>query len=71
MDNVMGFNRHLREMLRDYTSMSERIKTDQMTGLLNRTSAEKMISQHLKSKPGTHAMLMLDVDNFKSINDFG
>ncbi|MEG1890863.1 MAG: EAL domain-containing protein [Clostridia bacterium] len=69
VDNVMGFNRHLREMLRDYTSMSERIKTDQMTGLLNRTSAEKMISQQLKSKPGTHAMLMLDIDNFKNIND--
>ncbi|MEG2639860.1 MAG: GGDEF domain-containing protein, partial [Clostridiales bacterium] len=67
--NVMGFNRHFKEMIREYSNMSEKVKTDQMTKLLNRTSAEEMITQQLNAHNGLHAMMMLDIDNFKGIND--
>lgn len=67
--NVLGFNRSFKEMIREYSSMSERVKTDQMTGLLNRTSAEEMIVRQLEGSEYTHAMMMLDIDNFKQIND--
>ncbi|MEG0493322.1 MAG: EAL domain-containing protein [Clostridia bacterium] len=67
--NVMGFNRHFKEMIREYSNMSEKVKTDQMTKLLNRTSAEEMITQQLNAHTGLHAMMMLDIDNFKGIND--
>ncbi|MEG2165847.1 MAG: diguanylate cyclase, partial [Ruthenibacterium sp.] len=40
-----------------------------MTGLINRASVENMMIQRLKSADTPYAMMMLDVDNFKKIND--
>lgn len=43
---------------------------DQMTGLLNRAFTMKYIQQILADHPDqSHALLMLDVDNFKAVND--
>ncbi|MEG2192296.1 MAG: EAL domain-containing protein, partial [Oscillospiraceae bacterium] len=67
--NVMGFSRQFKEMAREYSNMSELVKKDPMTGLLNRISAQTMITQHLENTSDIHAMMMLDVDNFKNIND--
>ena len=46
-------------------------ETDSLTGLLNRTTFISRVEELLHSaKPGSlHAMLMLDVDGFKRIND--
>lgn len=41
---------------------------DELTGLLNRGTAERQISQHLETASGG-ALLLLDIDNFKRIND--
>ncbi|MEG0355750.1 MAG: diguanylate cyclase, partial [Lachnospiraceae bacterium] len=67
--NVLESNRRFREMIREYNDMSEQIKTDLMTGLLNRASVEKMVTQYLESTEVRCAMIMLDIDNFKKIND--
>ncbi|MEG1632621.1 MAG: EAL domain-containing protein [Oscillospiraceae bacterium] len=67
--NVMDSNRRFREMVKEYNNMSEQVKTDQMTGLLNRASAEVMIAKRLENASATCAMLMLDIDNFKKFND--
>ena len=40
-----------------------------MTGLINRASAEEMMTQRLLSATSTCVMIMLDIDNFKKIND--
>ncbi|MEG1790282.1 MAG: EAL domain-containing protein [Oscillospiraceae bacterium] len=67
--NVLEANHRFKEMVREYNSMSAQIKTDLMTGLMNRVSAEEMIARRLKSESGTSVMIMLDIDNFKQIND--
>lgn len=48
--------------------MAEAAQTDPLTGLLNRNGlAEK--AQQLLAQPGQHAVLLLDLDRFKPIND--
>ncbi|MEG1773951.1 MAG: diguanylate cyclase, partial [Oscillospiraceae bacterium] len=69
IQNVLESNRRFREMIQQYNDMSEQVKTDRMTGLLNRASAESMIAQRLSGMTGACAMLMLDIDSFKHIND--
>ena len=43
-------------------------ETDQMTGLLNRVSGEKRVSEALKDGKGG-LFVLLDIDSFKSFND--
>ncbi|MEG1578405.1 MAG: diguanylate cyclase, partial [Oscillospiraceae bacterium] len=69
VSNVMESNHRFKEMVREYNNMSIQAKTDLMTGLINRISAEEMITQRLKSATGTCAMMMMDIDNFKQMND--
>ncbi|MEG2097013.1 MAG: EAL domain-containing protein [Pseudoflavonifractor sp.] len=67
--NVLESNHRFKEMVKEYNDMSEQVRTDLMTGLINRVSAEEMITQRLASTTGTCVMLMLDIDNFKTLND--
>ncbi|MEG2378390.1 MAG: EAL domain-containing protein, partial [Clostridia bacterium] len=69
VQNVLEANKRFKEMVREYNYMSEQVKTDQMTGLVNRMSGEAMMTQRIASTTGICAMMMLDVDNFKKIND--
>ena len=45
--------------------------SDPLTGLLNRASIERNIKEFLAGdgQHGTHALLMMDFDNFKAVND--
>ncbi|MEG2652955.1 MAG: EAL domain-containing protein, partial [Ruthenibacterium sp.] len=69
VSNVLESNHRFQKMVLEYNTMSEQVKTDLMTGLINRVSAEQMIAHRLESTAGTCVMLMLDIDNFKKIND--
>ena len=69
VNNVLESNYRFKEMVREYNNMSVQAKTDLMTGLINRISAEEMITQRLKSTTGTCVMMMMDIDNFKQMND--
>lgn len=42
---------------------------DPLTGLLNRASGEQLITDVLKSNDPSGALLMIDIDHFKSVND--
>jgi len=44
---------------------------DQLTGLYNKSATEELISDYLdnEGKDGTHALFILDIDDFKNIND--
>jgi diguanylate cyclase (GGDEF)-like protein len=42
---------------------------DQLTGLLNRQAMEEEVSRRLKAEQFNCALLLLDLDNFKKIND--
>lgn len=52
-------------------SMQKQIERDSLTGLLNRATIIKRISEVLEGNDSVahHALLMLDVDRFKSVND--
>ncbi|MEG0839678.1 MAG: EAL domain-containing protein [Hydrogenoanaerobacterium sp.] len=69
VSNVLEANHRFKEMVREYNEMSAQIKTDIMTGLVNRVSAQKIILQRLEHTGGTCAMIIFDIDNFKKIND--
>ncbi|MEG2119049.1 MAG: EAL domain-containing protein, partial [Pseudoflavonifractor sp.] len=69
VNNVLESNHRFKEMVREYNDMSDQVKTDLMTGLINRVSAEEMITQRLAGTVKPCAMVMLDIDNFKKIND--
>ncbi|MEG1858534.1 MAG: diguanylate cyclase, partial [Pseudoflavonifractor sp.] len=69
VNNVLEANHQFKKMVKEYNTMSVRVKTDLMTGLINRVSAEEMIAQRLENAVGTCVMMMLDIDHFKQIND--
>ncbi|MEG1887426.1 MAG: EAL domain-containing protein, partial [Oscillospiraceae bacterium] len=69
VNNVLESNYRFKEMVKEYNTMSQQVKIDLMSGLFNRISAEEMIEEHLKSTTGMCAMIMIDIDNFKKIND--
>ncbi|MEG2159033.1 MAG: EAL domain-containing protein, partial [Clostridia bacterium] len=69
VSNVLESTYRYKEIVKEYNTMSEQAKTDSMTGLYNRVNAEKIITHYLHNSNCVCAMLMIDVDNFKKIND--
>ncbi|MCM1105613.1 MAG: diguanylate cyclase [Blautia sp.] len=59
-----SFNIHVDKLLQ------EEVKRDPLTKLLNKVEVQREITSFLESSPsGTHAMFLIDIDNFKGIND--
>ncbi len=59
-----GLDIHEQKML------EERSKVDLLTGCYNKISAEQLITQKLiELKDKSHALFIVDVDNFKAVND--
>ena len=56
----------------DLARLKERASTDSLTGLYNREAAVEQINDYLDSGAGKtkrHALMLIDFDNFKDIND--
>lgn len=50
--------------------LQERAERDSLTKLLNKTAGRKRAEEHLLQNPGTsNTLLIIDLDNFKQIND--
>jgi len=60
--------RQLESRTQQMESATRKSLTDGLTGLHNRSYLESVLKEHL-SKKGTGTLFMLDLDNFKSIND--
>ncbi len=54
---------------RQMALMGVRARTDQLTGLLNRPGFRQAVKEALAARPGQGMLLMMDLDNFKQIND--
>lgn len=56
---------------REQEDLLSRANTDPLTGLLNRSAAMSEIERYLtgSGRDGTHALIMLDMDNLRCVND--
>lgn len=70
INNVLESQRRLNVMLKEQEELKVKAEIDEMTKLLNKVTAEKMAKQILEEYPDeNHAILMIDIDNFKNVND--
>ena len=58
-----------RERERAATQMTFRAQHDALTGLINRYEFDNRVNALLRDAPTTHALMYLDLDHFKLIND--
>lgn len=70
VSNVMDSIKLMKEVIKKYDVAEKLSHIDQMTGLLNRITAETVITDFLrKNKIGGNALIIVDIDNCKRIND--
>lgn len=69
--SVALISRDIDERKREEQELHKAAEFDEMTGLLNRASITKKITTFLGTEgaDGSHHLLMLDIDNFKRLND--
>ncbi|MEA4853941.1 MAG: EAL domain-containing protein [Christensenella sp.] len=69
--SIVFILRDIDEIKRAEKELERAAEYDAMTGLLNRNSTMKRIGNFLAQDgaAGTHALFMIDIDNFKTIND--
>ncbi len=67
----LSYIEHLHQAKSDSQMFLEKSRTDQLTGLLNKYTIQFLVTEDLASvEPQRHpAMLLLDLDHFKQIND--
>lgn len=70
INNTLEAVRHLRKVLEEQNSWKLKSQIDEMTHLFNKTTTEEMVKEVLCEMPQKeHALIVVDIDNFKSVND--
>lgn len=70
VDNVMASHRRMISIELEAQKLKIKSELDQMTGLYNKTTTELAINEILKQGDSKlHVLLIIDIDNFKSVND--
>lgn len=70
VNNVMESRYQYKKMLKQYYNVVEQTTADPLTHLYSRSTAEEMIMRIIKENPDKcHALIVMDVDEFKEIND--
>lgn len=68
--SVLGRIQNIHKSVTEKQKMQHRVETDTLTGLYNRGAISEKVCSWLKANPtGEAYMIMIDVDNFKTIND--
>ncbi|MEG2769742.1 MAG: sensor domain-containing diguanylate cyclase, partial [Oscillospiraceae bacterium] len=67
---ILGFVSDINDLKIANETLKIEIQNDPMTGIYNKTTTVELAKELLNtSKDGLHALLVIDVDNFKGIND--
>lgn len=67
---VISYVKNIEEEKRAYDRLVEKATTDTMTGLLNKMSTKEIVTNLLKKYADqSNMILMIDIDNFKGVND--
>lgn len=71
IDRIIGKITNINKMKSKMEQLVLQAETDSLTKVLNHQSLEKRVNEFLTSDgaDGTHAFIILDIDDFKSIND--
>ncbi len=69
VQNLLRPRQTFQAMMKNYEEMLRAAQSDSLTGLFTRATAEEMITQSLQENGGCGAFFMLDIDDFKIIND--
>ncbi len=72
VNGIVAIINNITEMQSLRLELEKRSKTDQLTGLLNKQTTEELITNLLEKdhkKKSKGALLMIDVDKFKHVND--
>lgn len=68
--HMMIYRQNIDEEKRREQKMQLLARTDEMTGLLNKTATQRAIEERLAQNPeGPHAFFIFDIDRFKDAND--
>lgn len=66
---VVGFLQNIDFARQKEAQLKQVIERDAMTGLYSKTHAPYLVNQAMGDTSKRHALLVLDLDNFKSVND--
>jgi len=70
-NHIVGILYDVDEFKRATLALKERAERDALTKLLNKASTQQLVSEYLNGQESSHlsALLILDLDNFKTVND--
>lgn len=69
INNVLSSKRRVDQIAREKENLQLKTELDLMTGLYNKVTAERLITSLLLDNHKRNAMMIIDVDNFKQVND--
>lgn len=70
IQNLLKSKRRVRSLIQKYVEFKVKSELDEMTGLFNKTTTINLVTDTLSKHPDEHhALLVVDIDNFKAIND--
>lgn len=68
--SVIGLIKDINDIILERERLKEKTLRDPMTGLLNKEAFELQVMEAIHRQPeGNHALLFVDLDHFKSVND--
>lgn len=67
---ILGRTEDISVQKMKHNEMAQQLQKDCLTGILNKSTTRSFIEEFLKEEPqGEHAFFLIDIDNFKAIND--
>ncbi|MEG0598084.1 MAG: diguanylate cyclase, partial [Oscillospiraceae bacterium] len=67
---LVGFMSDIDDIKKQSEMLESKVQTDPMTGLYNKVATATLAGKELAEHPNRrHALIVLDIDNFKGIND--